>query len=805
MQDLDDAALFTQLARLKLGESPYPHQVKALKLLREGRSILLHAPTGSGKSEAAFVPFIALRGNPDFPNRLIYTLPMRALVDSLAKRFSEMAQRSESSMRVVAQHGRRTESVLFYAEAVIATLDQIISSYACAPLSLGVRHGNIPAGAVASSFLVFDEVHTFDPGRGLQSTLIIAKRLRQMGIPFVVMTATLPSRARDMLIEQLGLAPVVVNEIDIPVRHQRQVTLELALDSPLTPDHVMQSVQTFSDRILVVCNTVDRALSLYQSLRGQISGRELMVIHSRFREDDRAVLDRRVHGLLGKDTREPCVVIATQVVEVGLDISCDLLLTELCPIDALIQRAGRCARWAEATGHIKVYGLPEAATVEAMAAPYDADIVWETARALEKANSQRLTWALEQQLVDQVLDERYAKWLEPERAATAAYKLASAAFTGDRKKAEEAVRETDSVEVSLHTQPDSLKGRLRYLPRISVSAGLMRRFTEEHPGSIWSVEVDRNVTGDESRGVEVIERVQGPRDIRFGHLYILSSNVSYSPETGLIFEGPGEDWQPTIPAARVGFPEGRPRLETMEQHLKGALKCFREIVSSREGYALGRVARLIGLPVSEVEKLLGIALICHDLGKASEAWQRAAWETVNRWLEEDRENINLLTEGERRILNGNRDTTLLARFPSLADRSHEPRRPAHATVSAYVMWEFLKGSWGNWGQAAALAMAHHHSVRANNVPRYRLKGGWFEPFSRLLKSEAGVELELSDVALSEQKSETLLPPPKVPPFHQEKVYTLYVIVSRCLSLSDRMAAGGGEHAILSYEEWARNL
>src|SRR5581483_3303095 len=195
-----------------LKDEPYPHQTEAFSLFREGKSILLHSPTGSGKSEAAFVPFLACREKPEFPSRLLYALPMRTLVDSLAARFREMAERSGALVRVAAQHGRRPESVLFYADAVVATIDQLITSYACAPLNLGVRHGNIPAGAVASSLLVFDEVHTFDPERALQAMLLIAGRLRQMAVPVVVMTATLPKAARELLCDRLNLTPVEVDE-----------------------------------------------------------------------------------------------------------------------------------------------------------------------------------------------------------------------------------------------------------------------------------------------------------------------------------------------------------------------------------------------------------------------------------------------------------------------------------------------------------------------------------------------------------------------------------------------------------------
>jgi CRISPR-associated endonuclease/helicase Cas3 len=82
---------------------PYPHQVETYKALQEGRSIILRAPTGSGKSEAVFLPFMTLRGK-TLPNRMIYTLPMRALVNSLYERFVKYAPH----LNIKPQHGKVT-------------------------------------------------------------------------------------------------------------------------------------------------------------------------------------------------------------------------------------------------------------------------------------------------------------------------------------------------------------------------------------------------------------------------------------------------------------------------------------------------------------------------------------------------------------------------------------------------------------------------------------------------------------------------------------------------------------------------
>lgn len=129
---------------------------------------------------------------------------------------------------------------------------------------------------------------------------------------------------------------------------------------------------------LVVCNTVDRAIETYDALRsaGRTNGIEL--IHSRFRPRER---QRWRNDFLNRarceDTSEDRIIVATQVVEAGVDISASVLVTELAPWPSLVQRFGRCARYGGA-GRVVVVNR---GTEEASALPYAAeelDNAWES-------------------------------------------------------------------------------------------------------------------------------------------------------------------------------------------------------------------------------------------------------------------------------------------------------------------------------------------------------------------------------------------------------------------------------------------
>ncbi len=102
----------------------------------------------------------------------------------------------------------------------------------------------------------------------------------------------------------------------------------------------------------VVVNTVGRAQALYRALKEQLGRDErLICLHSRFAYQHRREKEKQLMEWL-KGGKRPLLLVATQIIEVSLDISCDRMFSELCPIDALAQRAGRLHRGAaEPDGH----------------------------------------------------------------------------------------------------------------------------------------------------------------------------------------------------------------------------------------------------------------------------------------------------------------------------------------------------------------------------------------------------------------------------------------------------------------------
>jgi CRISPR-associated endonuclease/helicase Cas3 len=143
--------------------------------------------------------------------------------------------------------------------------------------------------------------------------------------------------------------------------------------------NVIQEAIHAKQKILIVCNRVEQAQELYKEMRDMYANVPLLLVHSRFKRADRNRLETDLRTTYNNST-EACIVISTQVVEVSLDISFDLMITACAPIDALIQRFGRInrKRTAETIGHYKPVYVLQPPERKADALPYHPETLQRT-------------------------------------------------------------------------------------------------------------------------------------------------------------------------------------------------------------------------------------------------------------------------------------------------------------------------------------------------------------------------------------------------------------------------------------------
>lgn len=333
------------------GFSPNPEQGKVFDALINldisKKTLLLRLPCGHGKTESVIVPFLsqAITGKWIIAPRLIYVLPTRALCNQIKDRICNYAQRiKELTGKIITvgvEHGASSLDPLFFTDICITTFDQFLYGYVRNKAQVG-RHVDIPAGAFANSVVVFDEAHLYSPyTHALMKAMIDI--LCHSNIPVVVMTATMPKTLQIDLME--GHSPHII-EFEGNFLNRRQISWELQnwtlLSNEKPSEDLLKILNgTINQKVLIVANRVDVA----QKLAIGLKDKGARLIHSRFSMQDRISKEADVIDLLGKGSKDSGILISTQVCEVGLDISCDLLITECASADALVQRIGRVARW----------------------------------------------------------------------------------------------------------------------------------------------------------------------------------------------------------------------------------------------------------------------------------------------------------------------------------------------------------------------------------------------------------------------------------------------------------------------------
>jgi CRISPR-associated endonuclease/helicase Cas3 len=346
----------------------YAFQVRVARVIDGGGNALLRAPTGSGKTEAVLLPFVRRHVEGRGPRRLIYALPLRTLVESIARKAQNLLDRAGLAVNVTVQTGERPEDPFFtLGDIVVTTYDQVLSGLLCDPYGLPDRLANLNAAAVAGNLVVFDEFHLMEPDKAFL-TGVAALKLFGPTLQSVWMTATATAPLAQMLVRELNAKEVLLDERDLAAlpsvgRVQRRLVTESA---PLSAAAVLAHGAA---RVIAIVNTVERAQQLFDEIRAAPAAPATRVLlHSRFFKTDRKEKEASLAGLFGQTAVGPAVLVATQVIEAGADISCEHLHTEICPISSLVQRAGRCARFAPleegavAIGTVHAHPLPEEAS-----------------------------------------------------------------------------------------------------------------------------------------------------------------------------------------------------------------------------------------------------------------------------------------------------------------------------------------------------------------------------------------------------------------------------------------------------------
>jgi len=353
-------------------DQPYKHQLHLWEKIRTFKfPILLKAPTGSGKTEAVLAPFLSqfMENEFYFAPRLIYVLPMRVLVNNVAKRIKNYTEQISPHITVKIQHGDIPESPFFLSDIVVTTLDQFLYGFARASQQVG-HHLDIPAGSIASSVVVFDEAHMYRDEFTFSIMRALMEILHKSNVPFILMSATIPESLEKSLFENIPFSEDQKIIGNVETRAQIKTSIEqtaLYENGKINiREEILQKIK--NKKTLIVLNQVKRAQKIFSYIKDAINldNSSIVLLHSRFTRKDRKEHEMKALSLIPHKEKgsfiipeNAGVVISTQVLEAGIDFSAELLLTELSPADSLVQRAGRCARYEGEKGEMIIFPVEE--------------------------------------------------------------------------------------------------------------------------------------------------------------------------------------------------------------------------------------------------------------------------------------------------------------------------------------------------------------------------------------------------------------------------------------------------------------
>lgn len=797
-------------SRLTDKKEPYEFQLDVAEAILDGFNVVLSAPTGSGKTLAALLPFLfSKETEATFVDRLIYALPLRTLASSLFVDTVKMCEKNlavnvkttindrcfdDMDLYLTIQTGEQQDDPFLQGDIIFTTIDQLLSAYLMQPVSLSPRLANLNAGALVGSLIIFDEVHLLEPDKAMGTAIEMMAGLNKL-TQFMMMTATLCPGTRTWLADKLNAKVINIsaNELDklekLWGRERRWVFLEDALCA----DAVLK---LHKQRTLVICNTVRKAQVLANDLKEANNKSELpIVLHSRFLPKDRRLNENRVIEAFGKNSQSSLrnvIAVTTQVIEAGMDMSADLVITELANANSLVQRAGRCARYG-GFGQVVVCNLSHEdwSLTARNHYPYESNLLKRTAEILMETCDKTMGTKQEEAFVDNVHGNFELAELNKINFYSRRTEMANA-IDGDRAQLRYLVRDIRSLNVIVAANPENIAfDKSKWPATIGLSPYSLFRLSKRVESDVWAMKIPvyRDMFGEDEATVNQFtwKEISDPNQATW-LVAVNPALASYSAKLGLEIGKAGQSIveYDSLPAQlRYGY-----SCESFEKHAERTRLAIQRLLK-KQSASLEALGNLYSIDRGKLHLAMMVIAGLHDVGKLSTKWQRIA----NSWQRHKSPNMIIPKALAHTAYEPAKDFLEKRRYPF----------PVHAAEGAYALIPIITDVFYQMGasernafelaRVAVTAISRHHQAHHHSG---------VSDFSLIPEAKEIVGDCLESLALSTDKSMSDKPSILVRGKHGDfakellnaedgrKFLPLYSFIARNLRLADQLATAASQ-------------
>lgn len=361
------------LPPLNMPSSPRKFQIDAGET--EGDAFI-EAPTGAGKTLAAM---LWVQRNRRHGERVFYLLPYQASIEAMATTLEEIYGKDNVGVvharainyafrdyfenfgeyQTAATQAKKETDInrLVHKPIKVATPFQLLKWF------FGIPRFEIGVSEMAGALFIFDEIHAYD-AHTVALIVEMVRMLKRLGGRCLFMSATFPPFLQQLLEMAIGCDAakigLSVNDDEWTRRLLNGVRHRLRWHEKTLEELVPLVVEAVNEgkRVLVVANRVAQAQEIFNELKNGIGIKDVYLLHGRLTHRDRVSREKFViDSLRGRSEKnlDVRVLVATQVVEVSLDVSFDTIFTEVAPVDDLLQRFGRVNRYGEHSEGVEVH------------------------------------------------------------------------------------------------------------------------------------------------------------------------------------------------------------------------------------------------------------------------------------------------------------------------------------------------------------------------------------------------------------------------------------------------------------------